>query len=204
MRQGCATFRLVAGEADASFGADAIARAAERATSTTLEETEETTRELTTGEHDCRRMPLSSCRNHSCAETRARTDWRHVRLHPRALVLGVITMPIKFCMIGTIGLSGCSTVSLAHDIYTNLRKSNGQSCCNDTDCRPAFYRRERTGVQMFVQQRWIKIPQAAIMYRFLDGDTGETNGGHWCGSHAGWEDAWFTHCAILPPDSASR
>lgn len=38
VRQGGATFRLVAGEADMSFGSDAIARAADRATSTTVEE----------------------------------------------------------------------------------------------------------------------------------------------------------------------
>ena len=97
----------------------------------------------------------------------------------------------------------CSTVCNAHDIYTNLQKSNGQSCCNGTDCQPALYRRGRTGVEMFVQQRWITIPQSAIMYRFLDGDTNQTNGGHWCGSHAQYEDALFTHCVVLPPDAAA-
>ena len=30
------------------------------------------------------------------------------------------------------------TVTHAHDIYTHLRKSNGQSCCDGTDCRPAY------------------------------------------------------------------
>lgn len=39
MRQSGATLRLVAGETDRSFGADAVARAAERATSTTVEDT---------------------------------------------------------------------------------------------------------------------------------------------------------------------
>ncbi|MGO4724010.1 MULTISPECIES: hypothetical protein [unclassified Inquilinus] len=41
MRQGGATLRLVAGERDKSFGPDAVARAAERATSTTVEDSEE-------------------------------------------------------------------------------------------------------------------------------------------------------------------
>ena len=39
----------------------------------------------------------------------------------------------------------CSTVSNAHDIYSDLRKSNGQSCCDGTDCRPARYRNGRFG-----------------------------------------------------------
>jgi hypothetical protein len=42
MRQNGATLRLVAGELDTSFGADDVARAAERATSTAIEDTEET------------------------------------------------------------------------------------------------------------------------------------------------------------------
>jgi hypothetical protein len=42
MRQNGATLRLVAGEADTSFGTDDVARAVERATSTAIEDTEET------------------------------------------------------------------------------------------------------------------------------------------------------------------
>jgi hypothetical protein len=90
----------------------------------------------------------------------------------------------------------------AHDIYANLRNSEGGSCCNENDCRPALYRKGRFGVDMFVQNRWIAIPPSAIQYRFLDGDTGETNGGHWCGSHAHYEDVLFTYCAVLPPHAA--
>lgn len=41
MRQGGATFRLVAGLSDHSFGAEAVARAAERATTTTVEDAEQ-------------------------------------------------------------------------------------------------------------------------------------------------------------------
>lgn len=44
MRQSGATLRLVAGETDRSFGADAVARAAERATTTTVEDLPETIR----------------------------------------------------------------------------------------------------------------------------------------------------------------
>jgi hypothetical protein len=42
MRQSGATLRLVAGETDRSFGAEAVSRAAERATSTSVETSEET------------------------------------------------------------------------------------------------------------------------------------------------------------------
>jgi hypothetical protein len=41
MRQANATFRLVTGDVDTSFGSDAVARAADRATSTTIEDAEE-------------------------------------------------------------------------------------------------------------------------------------------------------------------
>jgi hypothetical protein len=102
-----------------------------------------------------------------------------------------------------LAVTVCSTACNAHDIYSDLRKSNGQSCCDGTDCRPARYRNGRFGIEMFIRQRWITVPQSAIEYRLLDGDTGETHGGHWCGSHAGWEDALFTHCAILPPNAAA-
>lgn len=44
MRQSSATLRLVAGDTDRAFGAEAITRAAERATSTTVEEADETIR----------------------------------------------------------------------------------------------------------------------------------------------------------------
>jgi hypothetical protein len=44
MRQSGATLRLVTGETDRSFGSEAVARAAERATSTTVEDAEETIR----------------------------------------------------------------------------------------------------------------------------------------------------------------
>lgn len=44
MRQSGATLRLVAGETDRSFGVEAVGRAAERATSTTVEDSEETIR----------------------------------------------------------------------------------------------------------------------------------------------------------------
>ena len=42
MRQNGATLRLVAGDIDHSFGVDAVVRAADRATSTNVEDTEET------------------------------------------------------------------------------------------------------------------------------------------------------------------
>ena len=35
---------------------------------------------------------------------------------------------------------------------------------------------------MLIDQQWLAIPSDALEYRALDGDTGETNGGHWCGA----------------------
>ena len=36
-----------------------------------------------------------------------------------------------------------------------------------------------------IDQKWLAIPPDSIEYRALNGDTGETNGGHWCGAEAG-------------------
>ena len=85
----------------------------------------------------------------------------------------------------------------AHDIYTTLKDRFGGSCCSEHDCRPAHYRITAGGVQMLVSGQWIAVPDATIQYRTLEGDTGETAGGHWCGIIT------QTHCAILPPSSAS-
>ena len=35
---------------------------------------------------------------------------------------------------------------------------------------------------MFVDQRWVDVPEGQIQYRALPGDIGETYGEHWCGS----------------------
>ena len=69
----------------------------------------------------------------------------------------------------------------AHDIYSRLTDTWGNSCCNDTDCRPAPYRITPAGVRMLVDGDWIEVPGHTIQYRALLGDTGESGGGHWCG-----------------------
>ncbi len=95
----------------------------------------------------------------------------------------------------------------AHDIYSHLRDERGASCCDDQDCRPAFYRLTTRGVQMYVNQQWMDVPNERIQYRALPGDRGETGGGHWCGSAneldlSNPEGVYVTRCAILPPQSA--
>jgi hypothetical protein len=87
----------------------------------------------------------------------------------------------------------------AHDIYTTLRDRVGVSCCSEHDCRPARYRITAAGVKMLVGGEWIVVPNETIQYRTLEGDTGETAGGHWCGIT---NFGTLTHCAILPPSSA--
>jgi hypothetical protein len=55
---------------------------------------------------------------------------------------------------------------------------------------------------MFVEGEWITVPDATIQYRALPGDTGETDGGHWCGrfeNGPGFMRGYATYCAILPP-----
>jgi hypothetical protein len=84
----------------------------------------------------------------------------------------------------------------AHDIYTTLRDKVGVSCCSEHDCRPAHYRITAAGVKMLVGGEWIVVPNETIQYRTLEGDTGETAGGHWCGIT---NFGTLTHCAILPP-----
>ena len=92
----------------------------------------------------------------------------------------------------------------AHDIYLELKDEKGRSCCDNNDCKPAHYRHTPKGVKMFVDEHWIDVPNGAIQYRALPGDTGETAGGHWCGKAYDIEGANFgavylTHCAVLPP-----
>ena len=107
-----------------------------------------------------------------------------------------------------------------HDIYSGLMDRSGASCCNETDCHPANYRISSAGVDMFVDNEWVRVPNNVIQYRSLDGDTGETRGGHWCGvtywkqqnqvagveypptlNHPGLHPSGFsTRCVILPPE----
>jgi hypothetical protein len=93
----------------------------------------------------------------------------------------------------------------AHDIYSHLVSALGASCCNDTDCGPAPYRLRATGVEMFVYGQWIAVPADKIQYRALLGDTGETGGGHWCGTgyDVGFGVYYNTLCAVLPPQAAA-
>jgi hypothetical protein len=98
----------------------------------------------------------------------------------------------------------------AHDIYHGLTSNFGKDCCDNSDCRPAYYRITPAGVQMLIDQVWIRVPRAAIRYRLLSGDSGATSGGHWCGRRANDIDAlddtsgegYFTFCAFLPPGLA--
>ena len=89
----------------------------------------------------------------------------------------------------------------AHDIYRHLTSRSGKSCCDGSDCRPARYRILPEGVDMLINDRWIAIPRGALQYRVLEGDTGETGGGHWCGEP--WEGSFITYCAFLPPTLAA-
>ena len=95
-----------------------------------------------------------------------------------------------------------SEAAQAHDIDTHLKSRSGESCCDNSDCRPAPYRTTSSGVEMLVGETWVWVPRGIIEYRMLEGDTGETNGGHWCGEK--YDGGFVTYCAFLPPNLASR
>ena len=100
-----------------------------------------------------------------------------------------------------------------HDIYSGLKDHLGESsCCDERDCRPAHYRINSAGVEMLLEDEWVRVPNNVIQYRTLDGDTGETRGGHWCGvtNFLGYDlqpdhpavlhsSRFYTRCVILPP-----
>jgi hypothetical protein len=57
----------------------------------------------------------------------------------------------------------------AHDIYSHLTDEVGASCCDNRDCRPVPYRFIASGVQMFIDKRWIDVPSDRIQYRAIRG-----------------------------------
>jgi hypothetical protein len=117
-------------------------------------------------------------------------------------------MSSRTALVAVVLAANLSLPLQAHDIYSHLRDEVGASCCDDQNCRPALYRVSASGVQMLVDQRWIDVPDERIQYRALLGDTGETGGGHWCGStykpdFGNPNAVYVTKCAVLPPQSAS-
>ena len=111
-------------------------------------------------------------------------------------------MTPKPLLLGTIAATATWGIpTQAHDIYTHLTNRWGAPCCDPGNCRPAPYRVSSSGVQMMVNQTWFVVPNAMVQYRHLEGDTGETAGGHWCGEPH--EGTFITYCAILPPNFAS-
>jgi hypothetical protein len=117
-------------------------------------------------------------------------------------------MSSRAILISTVLSASLPLPIQAHDIYSHLVDEVGASCCDNRDCQPVLYRFIANGVQMFVDRRWIDVPRDRIQYRSLPGDTGETGGGHWCGStyepdFSNLGALYMTKCAILPPQSAS-
>jgi hypothetical protein len=109
-------------------------------------------------------------------------------------------------MIGRVALAAAVvalnlTPAEAHDIYAHLTDRLGRSCCDGSECRPAPYGVSPSGAEMLVDDTWIWVPRGKVQYRNLEGDTGETSGGHWCGEPY---DGFITYCAFLPPTLAFR
>jgi hypothetical protein len=115
-------------------------------------------------------------------------------------------MSSRSAFVSAVLVSGLALPLQAHDIYSDLVDRTGASCCDDRDCQPAPYRFTASGLQMFVDKRWIDVPAETVQYHALEGDTGKTSGGHWCGSAKEFDSMaafYITKCAILPPQSAS-
>jgi hypothetical protein len=115
-------------------------------------------------------------------------------------------MSIRLFLSAILLSIGFNSPAEAHDIYSHLLDSWGNSCCNDKDCRPAPYRVTPAGVQMLVDGEWVEVPGYTIQYRALGGDSGETGGGHWCGRvYQKVDNSVFhvTQCAVLPPSTAA-
>lgn len=115
-------------------------------------------------------------------------------------------MAIRLSLSAAFVSLGFIALAEAHDIYPHLKDPWGNSCCDETDCRPAPYRVTPAGVQMLVDGEWIAVPGYTIQYRALSGDTGATGGGHWCGrAYRKVDDSIFhvTQCAVLPPSTAA-
>jgi hypothetical protein len=74
-------------------------------------------------------------------------------------------MVLRTALVAAVLLIGLPLPTPAHDIYSHLRDGRGASCCNDWDCRPAFYRLTTRGVQMYVNQQWMDVPNERIQYR---------------------------------------
>jgi hypothetical protein len=106
--------------------------------------------------------------------------------------------------LACIALVAISAPTDAHEIYAGLKNRQGIACCDGTDCRPAAYRIKGGVVQMLIENLWFPIPSDVVEYRTVDGDTGESNGGHWCGkflSSTIWRYEYLrTYCAFLPPN----
>ena len=125
-----------------------------------------------------------------------------MRLRAFIAALGGATVWALNCALVSLAITASWPAPIeAHDIYTTLTDRAGESCCHERDCRPAPYRRTAAGVEMLVGEEWIVVPDETIQYRTLEGDTGETAGGHWCGSTR--LRTIMTFCAVLPPSSAS-
>ena len=87
-------------------------------------------------------------------------------------------------------------------LFHDIGKSSGLV---SPDGRPrhlhGHYRITHGAVQMLVDGEWFSVPEETIQYRALEGDTGETRGGHWCGLMVFGN---LTHCAILPPSFGTK
>src|SRR3954465_15899303 len=83
-------------------------------------------------------------------------------LKPKLLVAREDDVLPRSTLILAAFIESLSLPAQAHDIYSHLKDASGLSCCNAMDCRPALYRFTSGSLQMFVDSRWIEVPNERI------------------------------------------
>ena len=113
-------------------------------------------------------------------------------------------MKLVYAALALAGTGLCIAAAGAHEShtgqdYSKYRQSNGASCCNGEDCRPAKYEYRRDGtLVMYPEGREVSIPGDRV--NSMPSDDGMA---HWCGVlHRNGEITTF--CAILPVQSTQR
>lgn len=94
------------------------------------------------------------------------------------------TRRLLLSLMATVAFLSLSSHVYSHDGYEKLKiPGTGNSCCNDTDCKPVRADLTDIGWRIFVkeQSRWILVPDGRILNQSMP------NGG----CHACYRIEWY-------------